>query len=174
MSTPISRPGRVFDPARGLLLNDHFQMSYATNDIGKARAVFSSRYGIEAFRVIEGKMPAGGFIHAELAWVGSIMYEIVTASGPGSEIYMSRLPGDTFSICHHHLGFLVYDQPGWDALQHLIEDRGFSLLSQNNNEGFMRHCFVDAPDLGHYLEFIFPEPAGLAFLEDVPGNRVQP
>lgn len=171
MSIAISRPISMFNPGRGLFSNDHFQMSYATNDIDKAREVFTRDFGIDEFREIKGKMPAGGYIHAELAWVGTTMYELVSASGPGSEIYMSRLPKDTFAIRHHHLGFLIYNQDDWDALQRLIKDRGFHLLSQNNNEGFMRHCFVDAPELGHYLEFIFPEPAGLAFFEGVPGNQ---
>lgn len=166
----LRRPGSAFDPAKGLLRNDHFQMAYATNDIGRARDIFSDRYGIQQFRQLRGQMPAGGHIHVELAWVGNTMYELVTATGPGSDLFMRNLPGDTFALRHHHLGFLVYDEGDWHQLHELVEHNGFTLLAENNNTGFMQHCFVDAPELGHFLEFIFPEPAGLAFLQDVPGN----
>jgi hypothetical protein len=40
----------------------------------------------------------------------------------------------------------------------------------SDNPGFMQSCFVDAPELGHYLEYIFPSPAGAEFLSSVPGN----
>lgn len=170
MGERIKRPAAVFDPARGLLRNDHFQMAYATNDIERAQALFSERYGIREYRQLKGEMPSGGHIHVELAWVGNTMYELISASGPGSEIYMSRLPDSEFTIRHHHLGFLIYNREDWDQLHRVIAEGGFDLLSENNNQGFMRHCFVDAPELGHYLEYIFPEPAGLAFFEAVPGN----
>lgn len=166
----MKRPIPTFDPSSGLLRNEHFQVSYATNDIERAKQVLSTRYGIAEFAQLQGQMPSGGHIHVEVAWVGNTFYELVTASGPGSEIFTSRLPQDEFAIRHHHLGFLIYDQPSWDALFQTIERDGWTLLSANKTEGFLAHCFVDAPELGHYLEFIFPEPAGLAFFESVPGT----
>jgi len=170
MRTLMKRPAAISDPAAGVLRNDHFQVSYATNDIERARSVFSDRYGIHEFGKLEGQMPAGGHIHVEVAWVGNTFYELVTASGPGSAVFMDRLPKEEFALRFHHLGFMIYDEAAWNALQQLIEDDGWTVLSENNTEGFLRHCFVDAPELGHYPEFIFPEPAGLAFFESVPAN----
>src|SRR5579859_3069181 len=92
MAGVLKRPDAAFGPAKGLLRTEHFQMAYATNDIGRAMALFRDRYGINEFRTLAGQLPAGGHIHIELAWVGTIMYELMTASGPGSDIYMNRLP----------------------------------------------------------------------------------
>lgn len=170
MTNILKRPASAFDPGRGLLRAEHFQMAYATNDIDRACALFSDRYGIAEFRRLEGQMPSGGHIRVELAWVGTIMYELLTANGPGAELYVGRLPQGDFAIRHHHLGFLIQDQAQWDALQDEVARRGWSMPYRNHNAGFMRSCFVDVPELGHYFEYIFPEPAGLAFFEGVPGN----
>ena len=34
----------------------------------------------------------------------------------------------------------------------------------------MDSCFVDAPELGHYLEYIFPTQAGIDFFAAVPAT----
>ena len=166
----IRRPAATFRPGSGLLRNDHFQVAYATNDIDRACEIFSHQLGIERFRSLEGALPAGGHIRVELAWVGNTMYELLTATGAGSDIYVSRLPTDAFAIKHHHLGFFIHDEAQWSALAAEAARMGKSLLAKNNNRGFLQSCFIDVPELGHYLEFIFPETAGIAFFEDVPGN----
>ena len=166
----MNRPDATFDPAEGLLRTEQFQMAYATNDIERARTLFGERYGIRAFRRLEGQLPAGGHIHVELAWVGGTMYELLTASGPGSELYIGRLPTDEFAIRHHHLGFLIHTGDEWNALLTEIARKGWHMPSRSSNPGFMQSCFVEVPELGHYFEYLFPEPAGLAFLESVPGN----
>jgi extradiol dioxygenase family protein len=167
---PVKRPEATYSPAEGLLRIEHFQMAYATNDIERARRHFQDRYGIKAFRRLEGPLREGGHIRVELAWVGTIMYELLTAEGPGSELYVGRLPAGEFAIRHHHLGFLIHDDAQWSALMSEIARSGWAMPSKSHNPGFMQSCFVDVPELGHYFEYIFPEPAGLAFLEAVPGN----
>ncbi len=167
----LRRPSSAFDPAAGLLRAEHFQVAYATNDIDRARALLAERYGIERFQRLEGPLAAGGRIRVELAWVGSVMYELMTASGEGSAIYMDRLDdSDAFQIRHHHLGYLVADAAQWRGLLNQIEAKRHRMPHVGNSPGFMDSCFVEAPELGHYLEYIFPSPAGLAFLEAVPGN----
>lgn len=166
----MERPGSAFSPAAGLLRAEQFQMAYATNDIERARTLFQQRYGIRQFRRLEGQLPAGGHIHIELAWVGTIMYELLTADGPGSDIYVGRLPTAEFVIRHHHLGFLIHDDTEWQELMSEIECNGWSMPSKNCTPGFIQSCFVDVPELGHYFEYLFPEPAGLEFFASVPGN----
>jgi len=164
----LSRHAAAFDPGRGLLLAEHFQMAYATNDIERACDLFSRRLGIKQFRRLEGRMPAGGQIRAELAWVGTLMYELISANGPGSEIYMSRLPpGEGFALKHHHLGFLIHDQEQWAHVLTQAEQNGWSVPYRSTNP-LLEVCFVDVPELGHYLEYLFPQQAGLEFFESVP------
>lgn len=166
----MKRPEFHSDLATGLLRTEHFQMAYATNDIERACDLFRQRLGIREFRRLEGPMPSGGRIHVELAWVGNTMYELLTAEGPGSELYMTRLPDDGFALRHHHLGFLIPDEAQWQALMATIEREDWNLLSKSHAQGFMHSCFVDVPELGHYFEYLFPEPAGLEFFEGVPGH----
>ncbi len=165
------RPALRADPANGLLRAAHFQVAYATNDIERAQALFRDRYGIGQWARLEGALPAGGKIRVELAWVGTVMYELMSASGAGSAIYMDRLPdAPGFQLNHHHLGYLLDDDAQWDALMASVERKGHAMPHVSHNAGFMKSCFVDAPELGHYLEYICPDAAGLAFFESVPGN----
>ncbi|WP_033925903.1 VOC family protein [Sphingomonas sp. 35-24ZXX] len=158
-------------PGDGLLRAEHFQLAYATNDVDRACELFRRQLGIAQFRRLEGQLPKGGQIRVELAWVGPVMYELLSASGPGSAIYMDRLPpGPGFAIRHHHMGFLLDSTEAWDALIVKAAAADLPVPYLNDNPGFLRSCFVDAQPLGHYLEYIWPEPAGLEFLLSVPRN----
>jgi Glyoxalase/Bleomycin resistance protein/Dioxygenase superfamily len=168
MAFMLTRREAALNPRGGLLLAEHFQMAYATTDIDRACELFGARFGIRKFRRLEGQMPAGGHIRAEFAWVGTIMYELIFASGPGSDIYMDRLPaGGGFRIKHHHLGFLIHDQDQWKALIAEAEKHGWPVPYHNVNS-LVEACFVDVPELGHYLEYLLPQKAGLDFFESVP------
>jgi hypothetical protein len=109
-------PGAV-DPASGLLRAEHFQMAYVTNDIEQACDLLSRRLGIREFAPLGGPTPDGGTMDARFAWVGTLMYEVIHATGPGSGVFMDRLAGaDGFALRHHHLGFLIHERAQWDAV----------------------------------------------------------
>ncbi|TCM16090.1 glyoxalase/bleomycin resistance protein/dioxygenase superfamily protein [Novosphingobium sp. PhB165] len=168
MDFKLARQGGTFDTGSGLLRAEHFQMAYATNDIESAREFFAEGLGIREFRRLEGPLAAGGYIKADLAWVGSIMYELIEATGPGSAIYMSRQPaGEGVKIWHHHLGFLIHDQEQWDGVMRQAELNGWDIPYRSSNP-LLDACFVDVPQLGHYLEYLFANPTGIAFFESVP------
>lgn len=167
----IQRPMPTQQTASALLRHDYFQIAYVTNDIAQARDVLSGRYGISAFQCLEGTRPNGGHIHVELAWVGGVMIELLTASGPGSAMFNDRLPPDgSFAIRHHHLGYFIYDDAQWDALHKEATRLGVKITPGNVNTGFLKSCFVEAPELGHYLEYIYPEAGGIEFFQNVPAN----
>jgi hypothetical protein len=170
MNEFLRSPAAILSPGDGLLRNDHFQMAYVTNDIERACAIFSKRYGIREFRRLEGELPQGGHIRIELAWAGGMMFELIQTQGLGTDFYNGRLPAEGFAIRHHHLGYFVHSQSAWDDLEREISQGGWTVAWQTNAEGFMRVCYVDAWELGHYLEYIFPEPAGIAFFESVPSG----
>ncbi|MCJ2189019.1 hypothetical protein [Novosphingobium beihaiensis] len=170
MASLLQRPTADFDPSMGLLRTEHFQLAYATNDIDRACEVMRDRLGIAEFRTLEGKTPAGGTIRVELAWAGPIMYEILTATGPGSGIYIGGLDGPGFAMRHHHCGFLLHDEGQWQGVLAEAERSGFAIPHVSETPGFMRSCFVDVPEFGHYLEFLWPTAAGLEFFANVPAN----
>jgi hypothetical protein len=167
----LHRPGSSFGAGNGLLRAEHFQMAWATNDLEKSRALMSERLGIHNWTPIGGPNPQGGETQVLLAWLGTMMYELITAKGPGSEIIMSRLPaGDGFAMKHHHLGYLIADEAEWQALEAETARAGFAMPHKSVNAGFITSCFVDVPELGHYLEYIMPEPAGIDFFQNVARN----
>src|SRR6516162_2631068 len=100
MQNVIRRPAATPNPGSGLVRYDHFQVAYATSDIERACRVLSERFGIKEYRGLEGQLPTGGRVHIELAWAGGTMYELVHASGPGSEFFTSVLPANGFAIRH--------------------------------------------------------------------------
>lgn len=174
MTALVNRPPVTLDPGHGLFRNDHFQIAYVTNDIERACALFSRRYGIRDYRRLEGELPAGGHIRIELAWCGGLMYELIHASGPGSEVFNgvlpSRLPGNGLAICHHHLGYLIREQAGWDALEREIEEGGWKIVHEIDVQGFLKARIVEVPEIGHYLEYFLPDAGGVAFFEGVPAS----
>jgi hypothetical protein len=170
MRSLVKRPPVTLSPGTGLFRNDHVQVAYATNDIERACAVFQRRYGIKDYRRLEGPLKAGGHIRIELAWAGGLMYELLSAEGPGSGCFTSLLPPSGFAIRPHHLGYFVNGAAEWESLQREVERDGWKVAHASSNPGFLSACIVEAPELGHYLEYIYPEAGGIAFFESVPSS----
>jgi len=168
----MERPNSLYGPHNGLLRVEQFQIAYATKDIEAAKKLFQNQLGIKAFKTLEGPLPAGGYVRAELAWVGNTMYELLTADGPGSEVYAGRVQNQDHQLVQlHHFGFLVNSAEEWSALMAEIEKQSWPMPNKSLRKGFISTCFVDCTALGHYLEYIWPEPAGLDFLTNaVPYN----
>jgi hypothetical protein len=157
-------------PGQGLLFNDYFQMAYVTTDLERGQKEFSDRFGIKEFKTITGNPIDGDLVSISLAWVGGHMYELIkcTGTGPTAQMYNERLPTSGFAIRHHHLGFMIGDQAGWDALRGEIKRTGYKITMDMKMDGFMHAIYIEVPILGHYLEYIFAEPSGIEFLETVP------
>lgn len=163
----VNKPKGSFSPGKGLLRAEHFQVAYVTNDIERACEIFRNRYGISAFVGRDAKMPTGDQMHIELAWVGGIMIEVIQAIGPGMEFY-NKFLSPAFEIKHHHFGYLVHDIASWTELQDEIQRGGWPIAFEGKAEGFMQFCYIEAQELGHYLEYFLLGPDGVAFFESVP------
>lgn len=160
-------------PARAghsMLGREHSHSAWVTNDLDRATAIFSERYGVSAFSFIEGDMPAGGHIRVAFAWAGGQVLEVICATGPGSEFYTEMLPGDGFAIRFHHLGFIVHDEAGWKALEADLKAGDWPIVHQTLTGTFIDAYYIKAPELGHYLEYVRPFDAGTAFYANVPAN----
>lgn len=166
----MKRPSSTYNVENGVLCAEQFQIAYATNDIERATAYFKNHYGIQNFTSLDGSLPEGGQISIRLAWLGNTMYELLTASGTGSEVFVGQLPLGEFVVQQHHLGFLIHNNAEWDALMRHIEQQNWKVPYISHTAGFMQNCFIEAPPLGVYLEYLFPEQAGLDFFENVAAN----
>jgi len=165
----LRRPLPVYDPAKGLLHNDHFQVAYVTNDIDRAVEVFQRRFGVAAFRANDNALPGGTTVGVRSAWIGGMMYEICCAAGPGMELYTDWAPpGGDFVLKFHHFGYLIPDEAAWAALERQIADGGWRVRTRSDIPGFFRGCYVEVPELGHFLEFVLPREGLLARLNATP------
>jgi hypothetical protein len=170
MTVELQRPQGAYGPGAGLFRNDHFQIAYATTDMDRALALFAERYGVTKFSRLEGPNAAGGRVRMEIGWAGGVMYELLWAEGPGTEVFRAGLPSEGFAIRPHHLGYRVADAEGWAAILNEVEAKRLKVLHSTDVPGFLKAIIVEDPDLGHFLEYILPEPGGLAFFEQAPTN----
>jgi hypothetical protein len=166
---PFHRPVPVCNPARGLLHGDHYHVGYVTNDIERAARVFRERFGVGAFRETGSELPSGGSIALRSVWLGTMMYEITCGAGPGMELYSRHAPpGGDFVLKFHHYGYLVRDESGWSALIRQIDRGGWKVVLDSDTPGYCRACYVEAPELGHYLEFVLPRQGLVERLNATP------
>ena len=106
-----------------------------------------------------------------LAWAGGIMYELITADGPGSDLFNALLPASgEFCLRQHHIGYLIQNDADWEALHAGVARRGWSFAGGHDMPGFLKFRFVEVPLLPHYCEYIYPETTGIAYLESIPVN----
>ena len=170
MKDVLSRPANVFAPGAGLFRNGHFQIAYNTTDMDCAVAYFARQFGMKEFRRLEGNLPAGGRVRMEIGWAGGVMYELLWAEGPGSDVFRAGLPVEGFAIRPHHLGYYVSTAEAWDAVQREVERAGLKVVHATDVPGFLKAIIVEEPELGHFLEYIYPEANGVAFFENAPNN----
>lgn len=170
MAGLLKRPEAPIAFRTGPMLKDHFQVAYVTNDLDRATGVFNERFGISQYSYIDGETPEGGTIRVAFAWVGGTMYEIIDCKEPVPGFYTARLPAGDFAIRMHHLGYLLHDLASWDAVEREIAERGTPVAFRTRNPGFIDAVYIDAPELGHYLEYIYPQAGGVQFFEAIPVN----
>jgi len=155
--TAINWPTPVYDPSKGLLHNRHFQLAYVTNDIDQAVDVFRQRFGVECFRAKDNDLPDGGCVGVRSVWIGGVMVEICHGRGPSMTLYTDWAPPEgEFVLRFHHFGYLVGSGADWGVLERQVEEGGWKVRSNSDTPGFCRAMYVEAPELGHFLEFVLP------------------
>lgn len=165
----ITRPVPAFDPAKGLLHNEHFQIAYVTNDMARAEAVFRDQFGAREFRTNGGGNAQGGYVDVRAVWIGNTLFELLCGRGPGMELYTDVAPeGGPFVMKLHHFGYLVRDDADWAKLEETVERGGWNVVARSDAPGIVRALHVEAPDLGHLLEFVLAYPPFLKTLEGTP------
>ena len=165
----LRRPLPVYDPAKGLLHNEHFQVAYVTNDIERAVEVFQRRFRVAGFRANDNELPDGARVGVRSAWIGGMMYELCYGAGPGMELYADWAPpGGDFVLRFHHFGYLIPDEATWAALEQQLAGGGWRVRTRSDVPGFFRGCYVEVPELGHFLEFVLPREGLLARLNATP------
>jgi hypothetical protein len=151
-----------------LFCAEQFQTAYVTNDLDRARVIFKEQYGMENVHKIESDLAAGGHMSVLLAWVGGTMIELIQASGQGGQFYMDQLSPDNFQVRHHHFGYLLADESSWDILAGEVARRDLHVPVKRYAP--LTFCYVWAPELHHYLEYIVLDERAKLLFDQVPAN----
>lgn len=157
-------------PSHSMLGREHAHSAWVTNDLDRAMEIFKQRYGVAEFRLIESPTPAGGYIRVAFAWAGGQVLEIINSTGPGSDYYNEVLPDGKFAIRFHHLGFIVHGEEEWKALEADLKAQEWPIAFKTLEGNFIDAYYIKAPELGHYLEYVRPHAAGVAFYAGVPAT----
>lgn len=148
-----------------------FQIGYVSNDFDRAQKVLGEQFGITKYhQMLDLDFNEETKISIATAYVGETMIEVITPKGTGEDIYSTHMPaGDEFVIRHHHFCHLYTNQQDWLHMQSLIEKH--PVVFRSEMEGLIEAMYVDVRStLGHYLEYVYATPAGLAFLNQAPQN----
>jgi extradiol dioxygenase family protein len=156
-------------PAAGSLGFSLFQHAYVVRDLDAAIATFGDHYGVSQFTILP--MPAmegGASMRIALAWSAGQMIELIEAKGPGLGIYTDWL-ADGSAIRLHHFGYLIEDDEQWAAVEKRLEAEGKPPVFAGDG-GICQFIYVHAPELGHYLEYVYPNAEGRELFEKVAAN----
>lgn len=108
----INRPEKASRPA-GLLGHDKFQIAYVTNDLERAMEIFSERYRMENWTVLDA-----GIMRIALAWTNGQQFELIHTSEEYLPLYDDWIDkAGGFVIRHHHFGYLIYGDDEWTMLR---------------------------------------------------------
>lgn len=165
MAISINRPARSIKPA-GLLGYDKFQIAYVTNDLERAIEIFREDHNIQNWTVFD----AGGGMRIALAWTNGQQIELIHTGALDMPLYDDWVDKNgEFTIRHHHFGYFIYDDAEWAQLNRQIEAGNRRRMMDADTE-MLKVIYIDAPELGHYLEYIYPNEKGKAFFESVASN----
>lgn len=165
MTVNVVRPPQT-PLINGSLAFELFQTAYVTTDLPRARQVLGERYGVHEWT----SFAPGGGMEIGLAWVRGHQIEVIQAAGTDMPLYTDWLPKTgEFAIRLHHFGYYIHDDAEWAEMEALLERENKPVIFGGQAD-IVRFAYVDAPELGHYLEYVYPTEEGKAFFESVPAN----
>lgn len=163
--TIVTRPPRASRPA-GLLGYELFQTAYVTNDLDRAVKVIGDAYGFANWSMIDA-----GVMRIALAWSNGQQYEVIeTAHDQHQPLYDDWIDrsGD-FVIRHHHFGFFINSDEEWQLLRDQIAAAGRKMW-MDIDTGTMKVIYIEAPELGHFLEYIYPNEESRQYFSQYGAN----
>lgn len=164
----LERPASAAKPT-GSLGFEIFQTAYVVRDLDEAIKTFQEKYGVKNFTLLPmPPMEGETSMRIALAWSAGHQIELIEAKGPGVELYTDWMI-EGRDIRQHHFGYLIHNDEEWAALKSQLAAEGREYVSAGDG-GICEFIYVDAPELGHYLEYVYPNEQGKAFFESVASN----
>jgi ketosteroid isomerase-like protein len=150
---------------------EFFQLGYVTSDLERAMAHYRDHQGVESFCVLDNRavLPPDGsdgpFIRVALAYLGSVMIELIEPEAGSKSIYTHALRADG-GICLHHIGYLV-DPSVFVSLEGNLVGNGIAVPVIRR--GGMALIYADTRStLGLFSEFVCKSAMVDSFFAQVP------
>jgi len=145
------------------LLANVWQLGYVTNDLDRAVAQLSDRYGLE--RVVRVPSVGAQFFKADepapfeakfaMGARGGLVVELIEPVSGEVGFYRDVLPADgSFGVRLHHLAmFIPTGEDEWERLTGILADAGLHVDYTVLIPGRVRAGYVDTrAELGHFIE----------------------
>ncbi|HLS99841.1 MAG TPA: VOC family protein [Porticoccaceae bacterium] len=156
-----------------------FQFAYVTNDIERAKAVFAEQYGVRQFLTLpepiasevyrEGRRVTN-VLKLAFAGVDHNQIELIEPVDDGSGIYAEVLPESGFALVFHHVACRHRERAEWDAFRAGLDEQRHPIAIENA-AGPASFLYLDErKTLGHYLEYMWLDPASAAMFASIPNN----
>ncbi len=147
-------------------LRNMAQVSYVTNDYCRAKTVMAERFGIDRW-LETGKVQADlgngevGQLQVCQAYLDHVQFEIIEPEGELLQVHGACLRGDkNFVMRFHHLGFAAPTRASLENLRTFAETSGEVIPIRGEFGEESAYFYVDAHHtLGHYMEYLYVEPA---------------
>jgi hypothetical protein len=161
-------PQNEGDPRDGRTqrLRNMSQVSYVTNDYHRAKIVMAERFGIDRW-LETGRVQVDlgngevGQLQVCQAYIDHIQFEIIAPEGERLNVHGACLRDhEDFVMRFHHIGFAAPTRAHLEGLRSFAATSGQAIPIQGEFGGQSAYFYVDArPTLGHYLEYLYVEPA---------------
>ena len=162
------------------ILSRTFQICWVTNDLDKAVDHFKQRYDVERLLVMD-EIPLtevryrGAFVdagNARGAWAnaGDLNLEIIQPErGFTLDLYGPKIQGPDFKMAFHHIGARFdEDLDGYEAALQAMKNKGYDVVVESGIKGISRFAYFDLEEeLGHYLELLYLNTDGVAFMGQI-------
>lgn len=157
------------------LLDNLFQVAYATNDLDRALAVIEERFGIKGLMrtenlVIDLDRGTQAQLRHALIYVGAMQFEVLQPVVGDIDVFTRTFPAAPgFHLALHHVCLDLESEAAFEAALAEHRARGNEVLFEGRRTGRSRFAFVDTrAQLGHMLELLHATPEGRAARAAVP------
>lgn len=151
------------------LMNNMFQIAYASSDVERAAHLFREHFGTGAFTIID---PPGDIMRIGLAYAGGTMIEVIQPLNDTTGLYAPWIEGMSgFALRQHHFGMLVDTAADLAAIRSAHVDAGTRVANEGSMPGALDFLYVDTTAaLGHYLEYVRLDEGGRDMFSNVEGS----
>jgi hypothetical protein len=151
---------------------DFFQLGYVTGDLDKSMTFFRESQGVDSFFTFDTRAlfpdgdPSRSHVRVGLAYLGTVMIELIEPDAKNAGIYGDALRGDG-GLMLHHLGYLITPDVHAGLVDRLTHS-GIAVPAASDGAG-IAYIYADTrKQNGLFTEFVRKCDSSAEFFASVP------